>query len=152
MTLDSKNKKIVHAHIDRSHYKVEMNAGGHQLFGDEPEGSGGSDAGPDPYDYLLMSLGSCTAMTVRMYADHKEWPVEEVFVELLHHKVHAEDCENCDKKTSKVDHIEKDVIIVGDLTEKQKDRLLEVSERCPVHRTLQSDIEITSQLSHKESV
>ena len=151
MALDSKDKKVVHTHIGKTKYKVDMQAGPHQLVGDEPETNGGQDQGPDPYDYLLMSLGSCTAMTVRMYADHKEWPLEEVYVELLHDKVHAEDCEDCDKKKSKIDHIEKDVIVVGDLSEQQRDRLLEISERCPVHRTLKSDIKITSHISHKST-
>lgn len=149
MALDSRNKKVVHAHIEDIPYKVDLQAGNHQLFADEPESNGGQDTGPDPYDYLLMSLGSCTAMTVRMYADHKVWPLEDVYVELLHSKAHAEDCKNSDKKTSKIDHIEKDVIVTGNLDEQQKNRLLEVSERCPVHRTLQSDIKITSHLTHK---
>lgn len=149
MALESQNKKVVHAHLADIPYRVDLQAGNHQLISDEPETNGGQDAGPDPYDYLLMSLGSCTAMTVRMYADHKEWPLEDVYVELLHSKTHAKDCKDCDKKSSRIDYIEKDVIIKGDLDEQQKNRLLEISERCPVHRTLQSDIKITSHITHK---
>lgn len=149
MALDSRNKKVVHAHIGTTPYEVDMQAGAHQLVADEPASNGGQDVGPDPYDYLLMSLGSCTAMTVRMYADHKDWPLEEVYVELLHSKTHADDCKNCDNQGSKIDHIEKDVIVQGDLTEQQRERLLEISERCPVHRTLKADIKITSTISTK---
>jgi len=140
------HKKIVHSHIGTEKYKVTLTAGNHELIADEPESVGGKDTGPDPYDYLLMSLGSCTTMTVRMYADRKEWPLEDVYVELRHHKSHAEDCENCDEKDSKIDHIEKELIVKGDLTNKQKERLLEIAEKCPVNRTLQSDIKISSKL------
>lgn len=150
MSPDSRGKRVVHAHISRTLYKVDLQSESHQLVADEPEKNGGQDTGPDPYDYLLISLGSCTAMTVRMYADRKDWPLEEVYVELMHSKTHADDCQNSEKKQSKIDHIEKDITVVGDLTEKQQNRLLEISERCPVHRTLQSDIKITSQLSNKQ--
>jgi len=140
------HKKVVHAHIAAEKYKVTLNAGSHELLSDEPKEVGGQDIGPDPYDYLLMSLGSCTAMTVRMYADRKKWPLDEVFVELLHHKIHAEDCDDCEKKSSKIDIIEKEVIFKGDLTKEQRERLLEISEKCPVNRTLQSDIKINSKM------
>lgn len=150
MALESRNKKVVHAHIGSEPYKVDMQAGDHALIGDEPQSNGGGDTGPDPYDYLLMSLGSCTAMTVKMYAERKNWPLEEVYVELLHSKTHAEDCENCNEKQSRIDHIEKDVVVKGELSEEQQRRLLEISQRCPVHRTLQSEIKISSQISHKK--
>ena len=140
------HKKIVHAHIGTQKYRTTLTAGNHELIADEPEQVGGKDTGPDPYDYLLMALGSCTVMTVRMYADRKEWPLEDVYVELRHQKSHADDCENCDEKGSKIDHIEKELIVKGELTQKQKQRLLEISEKCPVNRTLQSDIKITSSL------
>ena len=143
---DNNTKKVVHAHINTKKYKVTLNAGEHELIADEPVSVGGKNLGPDPYDYLLMALGSCTAMTVRMYADRKKWPLEEVFVELLHHKTHAEDCEDCDNKGSRIDHIEKELIVKGELSEQQKNRLLEISEKCPVNKTLQSDIKITSTL------
>lgn len=143
---DSNNKKVVHAHIDTQKYKVTLNAGEHELIADEPESVGGKNTGPDPYDYLLMALGSCTAMTVRMYADRKEWPLEDVYVELLHHKSHAKDCEDCNDKGSHIDHIEKELIVKGDLSEEQRKRLLEISEKCPVNKTLLADIKITSTL------
>jgi len=150
MALDSKNKKVIHAHLGQEHYTTTLTAGNHELISDEPKHSGGQDKGPDPYDYLLMSLGSCTAMTVRMYADRKEWPLENVYVELLHHKKHADDCGNCEKSSSKIDHIEKEVIVEGPLSEEQVERLLEISQKCPVHRTLLSDIKISSSIDHKK--
>lgn len=137
-------KKIVHIHIDHSNYKTVMTAGRHELVSDEPDHVGGKDLGPDPYDYLLMSLGSCTAITMRMYADRKKWPVEDIYVELRHHKAHAEDCEDCDDPKARIDQIEIDIIVKGDLDDDQLGRLLEISKKCPVHKTLLNKIEIDS--------
>lgn len=137
-------KKIVHIHIGHRNYKTVMTAGRHELVSDEPDHVGGKDLGPDPYDYLLMSLGSCTAITMRMYADRKKWPVEDIYVELRHHKAHAEDCEDCDDPKARIDKIEKDIIVKGDLDDKQLGRLLEISKKCPVHKTLLQKIEIDS--------
>ncbi|MDX1671972.1 MAG: OsmC family protein [Balneolaceae bacterium] len=149
MTEQNDKMKIVHVHLPKDEkYTTTLNAGKHELVGDEPESvEGGKDQGPDPYDYLLMSLGSCTVMTVRMYADHKEWPVEDIYMELRHNKRHSEDCKNCDDKKSRIDYIEKELIVKGDLSKKQLDRILEISQRCPVNRTLSGDIEIKSSIS-----
>lgn len=148
---DDTRKKIVHGYLSSDQtYKCTLNAGRHELLADEPESvKGGSDAGPDPYDYLLMALGSCTLMTVKMYARHKEWPVQDLYVELRHNKRHEEDCVNCDDPKSRIDYIEKELIVEGDLTEEQIDRLLEISERCPVNRTLLGDINIESTITHR---
>lgn len=141
----SKNqKKIVHIHHGKQNYKAVMTAGNHELLADEPEPLGGQGSGPDPYDYLLMSLGSCTAITLKMYADRKGWPVEDIFVELRHFKSHARDCKECDKPGAKIDHIEKDIIVKGDLSREQLEKLLEISEKCPVHKTLTDTINIDS--------
>lgn len=150
MASDNK-QKIIHVHLPKSEtYKTTLTAGKHELIADEPEEvKGGNDQGPDPYDYLLMALGSCTVMTVKMYAQRKEWPIENLFVELRHNKRHTEDCENCDDPKSKIDHIEKELIVEGDLTEKQLNRLLEISNRCPVNRTLLEDIKIKSSIVSK---
>lgn len=149
---DEQKKKIVHGHLPKEEtYTVTLNAGKHQLTGDEPESvKGGSDRGPDPYDYLLMSLGSCTLMTVKMYANHKDWPVENLYIELRHNKRHDEDCINCEDPKSKIDYVEKELIVEGDLTDKQIDRLLEISNKCPVNRTLLGDIKIESTISRME--
>lgn len=150
MTTDNK-KKIVHGYLpEEKTYETTLTAGRHELIADEPESvEGGTDQGPDPYDYLLMALGSCTVMTVKMYARHKEWPLEDVFVELKHNKRHSEDCENCDDKKSRIDHIEKELVVKGDLSKEQIDRLLEISQRCPVNRTLLGEIKIESTIEHR---
>jgi len=138
------DKKIVHIHLGSENFKTVMTAGNHELISDEPEKVGGKDLGPDPYDYLLMSLGSCSVITMRMYAERKEWPVEDIYIEIRHFKDHAEDCEDCDDPKARIDKIEKEIIIKGDLSDDQIERLLEISKKCPVHRTLLNDIEIKS--------
>jgi len=127
-------------------FRTEITAGRHRFVADEPEDVGGDDAGPTPYDLLLSALGTCTGMTLRMYADRKEWPLEEAVVRLSHEKIHAEDCEHCDTTEGKVDHIEREIEIVGDLTPEQRERLLEIANKCPVHRTLHSEIDVASSL------
>lgn len=141
---ESDSKKIVHVHLGDENYKTVMTAGNHELLADEPETAGGGNQGPDPYDYLLMALGSCSVITMKMYAERKEWPVEEIYIEMRHSKTHAEDCVDCDDSGAKIDKIEKEIIVKGDLSQKQLDRLLEISNKCPVHKTLLSDTEILS--------
>lgn len=143
---ESSPKKIIHIHIGGSNYKTTLTAGNHELVSDEPESKGGNDLGPDPYDYLLMSLGSCTVITMKMYADRKEWPVEDIFVELRHFKDHAEDCEECKDPKAKIDKIEKEITVQGDLNQEQIDRLLDISKKCPVHKTLLGQMEIDSSI------
>ncbi|MFO7799505.1 MAG: OsmC family protein [Rhodohalobacter sp.] len=147
--MSTNNKKIVHLHLGNENYKTVMTAGRHELISDEPKSAGGQDTGPDPYDYLLMSLGSCTVITLKMYADRKNWPLEDIYVEMLHHKSHAEDCKDCDDPKAKIDKIEKAIIIKGDLTEKQLQRLMEISKKCPVHRTLLNDIDIDTEIEKR---
>lgn len=142
-------QKIVHVHLPKNEmFKTTLTAGKHELLADEPEHvDGGKDQGPDPYDYLLMGLGSCTVMTVKMYAERKNWPLEDLYLELRHNKRHDEDCENCEDPKSKIDVIEKELIIKGDLNQEQLDKLLDISKKCPVHRTLESDIRIESSIT-----
>ena len=148
---ESSKPKIVHIHLPEDQvFATTMNAGRHELLADEPESvSGGKDQGPDPYDYLLMSLGSCTVMTIKMYARRKEWPLDDIFLELQHSRRHDEDCVNCEEKKSKIDVIQKELIIEGDLSDEQLQKLLEISQKCPVHRTLLGDMEIESSISRK---
>jgi len=127
-------------------YRTEIRAGRHALVADEPESVGGDDAGPTPYDYLLAGLGSCTGMTLRMYADRKDWPLDEATVHLSHEKIHAEDCDHCETEDGKVDHIQRDIELDGDLTSEQRERLLEIANKCPVHRTLHSEIDVETAL------
>jgi len=116
--------------------------GRHTLLADEPKAVGGNDVGPGPYEFLLMSLGSCTSMTLQMYASRKKWPLAQVVVRLRHAKVYAEDCADCEKPTAKIDRIEREIEVIGALDAEQRSRLLEIANQCPVHRTLSSKIDI----------
>lgn len=127
-------------------YRTDIQAGPHALVSDEPTDVGGDDTGPTPYDLLLAALGSCTGMTLRMYADRKEWPLEETVVRLAHEKIHAEDCEECQTEEGKVDRIEREIEVRGSLNADQRERLLEIANKCPVRRTLESEVSIQSSL------
>jgi uncharacterized OsmC-like protein/esterase/lipase len=116
--------------------------GPHRLTADEPVAAGGLDSGPGPYDLLLAGLGACTSMTLRIYAEHKKLPLERVSVALSHSKIHAQDCEECETKEGKIDRIERVLTLTGPLSDEQRARLLEIADKCPVHRTLTSEINI----------
>ena len=130
----------------REHYYTEVVASGHRLTVDEPQSVGGTDRGGTPYDLLLGALGSCTSITLRMYADRKSWPLEEIVVRLSHAKIHASHCETCETTEGKVDRIEREIELIGDLSGTQRERLLEIADRCPVHRTLHSEIVVETRL------
>ena len=116
--------------------------GPHQLKADEPVAFGGADAGPDPYELLLAALGACTGMTVRMYAERKKWPLERVQVQLEHSKIHADDCANCESQPRSLDRIETKISFTGKLSADQLQKLREIADKCPVHRTLSSHVQI----------
>ena len=128
--------------------RTEMLANGFGLVADEPLSVGGTNSGPTPYDYLAAALGACTSMTLRMYADRKKWPLEAVTVKVRHQKVHAEDSKNDAEggKARKLDHFERVIALEGDLDDEQRARLLEIANRCPVHRTLEADVRVESRL------
>ncbi|AMV15231.1 TPA: OsmC family protein [Legionella pneumophila] len=125
--------------------------GNHILTADEPIINGGKDTGPSPYDFLLAALGSCTSMTLRMYAKLKQFPLENVIVRLKHEKIHVDDCIGCENNNSKLDHIERLIELEGTLTQEQRTKLLEIADKCPVHRTLTSKIIITTKLVENQS-
>jgi putative redox protein len=120
--------------------------GRHALRADEPAAVGGGDVGPSPYELLLMALGSCTSMTVNMYATRKKWTLDQVVVRLKHERVYADDCVNCEDPKSKIDRIWCSIQFIGDLDEAQQSRLIEISKQCPVHRTLTNKIDIRTEL------
>ncbi|MGB9476690.1 MAG: OsmC family protein [Candidatus Udaeobacter sp.] len=127
---------------DARSFKQEVDVGKHHVIADEPESAGGSDAGPDPYDYLLTSLGVCTSMTVGLYARRKQIPLNNVTVSLSHSRIYATDCEECETKEGMLDRIDVEVELTGSLSAEQRAKLMEIAGKCPVHRTLTSEINI----------
>ena len=123
-------------------FAQEIVAGPHRMAADEPVSVGGTETGPTPYDFLLAALGACTSITVGMYARRKGWPLEEVTVNLRHSKIHASDCAECETKEGMLDRIERNIHFAGSLTNEQRSKLLEIANKCPVHRTLTSEIVI----------
>lgn len=123
---------------------VAISAGRHALLADEPVAVGGDDAGPNPYQMLSAALGSCTAMTLRMYANRKQWPLERVSVTLHHAKVHAADCAECETHAGRVDRIDRRIRMEGTLDAARRQRLLEIADKCPVHRTLHSEVQVVT--------
>ncbi len=123
----------------------EVTSGKHHLRADEPVEVGGTDAAPGPYDYLLIALGVCTSMTVGLYARRKQIPLEDITVFLSHSRIHAKDCEECETKEGLLDRIETNIELSGPLTPEQRTKLMEIAEKCPVHRTLKSEINIRLQ-------
>jgi putative redox protein len=121
--------------------------GRHTVRADEPKTAGGADGGPNPYELLLMSLGSCTSMTVQLYAARKKWPLEQVIVRLRQERVHVQDCTDCEKPDAMVHRIEKTLELIGALDDEQRQRLREIADHCPVHKTLTSKIVIETVLS-----
>ncbi|MEJ2197230.1 MAG: alpha/beta fold hydrolase [Desulfuromonadales bacterium] len=128
---------------------TELFAKGHAMIADEPLQYGGTDRGPTPYDYLLAALGACTSMTLQMYARHKKLPLDKAVVRLTHKKIHAEDCGHCEATDGKIDRMEREIELIGKLDEAQRQRLLEIAERCPVHKTLHSEVDIVSILKEQ---
>jgi len=123
-------------------FAQEVEIGSHELYADEPVSYGGTDTGATPYDLLLAALGTCTSMTIGLYARKRKWPLENITVSLRHSKIHAKDCDDCETKEGKVDRIEREIHLDGSLTEEQRIKLMEIADRCPVHQTLTSEINI----------
>lgn len=153
--LDSREEKAAPSELIDNRVTVRTPAGGfftdmyvngHILPADEPEAYGGTDRGPSPYDYLQAALGACTSMTVQMYARRKKWPLEDAVVRLRYEKVHARDCQDCENPEQKIDRFERELELTGDISPEQRRRLLEIAEKCPVHKTLLSETRIVTRL------
>jgi len=129
----------------------EVVIGKHHLRADEPVSAGGADAAPGPYDYLLIALGVCTSMTVGLYARRKQMPLENINVSLWHSRIHARDCADCETKEGMLDRIDMEVELTGALSLEQHAKLMEIAGKCPVHRTLTSEINIRLQVARKPS-
>ncbi len=126
----------------RGMFQQDIITGAHRLIADEPVNVGGLDSGPGPYELLLAALGACTSMTIRLYADNKKLPLTRVQVRLRHSRIYARDCAECETKEGMLDHIERVISLEGELDDKQRARLMEIADKCPVHRTLKSEIDI----------
>ncbi len=142
-----KTDSSVVAKLGNVGFSAEIRAGEHGLIADEGEDVGGEDFGPSPYQYLSVALASCTVMTLQMYARRKKWPLENVLVHIDYDKRYVDDCADCSEKPRKIDVFRKKIVLEGDLDEEQRERLLEIANRCPVHKTLHSDVKIESVLT-----
>jgi putative redox protein len=153
--LRRKDPSVIHpdnkviARIEKG-FRTEVIANGHALIADEPVSVGGTNAGPSPYDLLVAGVGACTAMTLRMYADHKKLPLDSVQVTLTHKKIHASDCDECETETGKIDRIEREIALSGELSDAERQRMLEIADRCPVHKTLHSEVEVVTKLEEQK--
>jgi len=133
----------VHGNAKGFAQKVEL--GSHRLDVDEPVSYGGTDSGASPYDLILAALGACTSMTIGLYARKRGWPLEDITISLRHSKIHAKDCDDCETKEGRVDRIWRDIHLTGSLTDEQRAKLMEIADKCPVHQTLTSEINIKTQ-------
>jgi len=127
-----------------SKFQQTVSIGPHRMLADEPAAAGGEDSGPGPYDFVLAGLGACTSMTMRLYADRKSLPLERTTVTLKHSKIHAQDCAECETREGMLDQIDLVIGMEGNLDAEQRKRLLEIADKCPVHRTLTSEIRIVT--------
>ena len=139
---DGNNRPHIVVRGDARSFKQEITAGKHRLVADEPESAGGGEAGPDPYDYLLSALGVCTSMTVGLFARRHQFPLENITVSLSHSRIYAMDCEECETKEGMLDRIDVEIELTGPLTAEQRSKLMEIAAKCPIHRTLTSEINI----------
>lgn len=141
-----KSRSQVVSKTEQGSFTTELKAGNHHFLADEPEEVGGADLGPSPYELVSSGLAACTSMTLHMYAARKKWALQEAIVHVDHNKDYAKDCDDCEKSTAKIDHFNRKIELVGDLDETQKQRLLEIADKCPVHKTLHADVKVITEL------
>ena len=139
---DAASGTVIVRETQNGKFQQEIIAGTHRLLADEPVNVGGLDSGPGPYDLLLAALGACTAMTLRLYADRKKLPLTRTQVWLRHNRIYATDCDECETKEGMIDRIERVITLEGDLDAGQRAQLIDIANKCPVHRTLKSEIDI----------
>jgi putative redox protein len=149
---ENEGRPVVVAETREGKFQQSVTIGPHHFIADEPVAAGGLDTGPSPYEWLLAGLGACTAMTLRLYADHKALPLDHVSVRLMHSKIHATDCAECETKEGMLDRIDRTITLEGQLDEAQRARLIEIADRCPVHRTLTSEIDIRTTLAAPDEI
>jgi uncharacterized OsmC-like protein/fermentation-respiration switch protein FrsA (DUF1100 family) len=145
-------RSVVVSETLEGRFQQTITIGPHRLLADEPVAAGGLDSGPGPYDFLLAGLGACTAMTLRLYAEHKRLPLRHISVTLNHEKIHAKDCATCETREGKIDRIDRAITLEGDLDATARAKFMEIADKCPVHRTLKSEIEIRTSQSAPEDI
>ncbi len=143
----SNNEGTVTARTGEQGFLTAIDAAGHALLADEPASIGGTDAGPSPYDLLSAALASCTSMTLQLYARRKKLPLTRATVRVIHGKIHARDCAECETKEGRIDEFKRQIVLHGDLDDDARQRLLEIADRCPVHRTLSEEVRIVTTLA-----
>lgn len=143
------NIQVIVQESGEGKFSQQIKIGHHTLIADEPKEVGGNDLGPSPYDFLLAGLGACTSMTLRLYANLKKIPLKKITVQLSIEKQYVKDCENCEEENARIDHITRQIVLEGNLDDLQRKKLLEIANKCPVHRTLTSKIIISTQLIDK---
>jgi putative redox protein len=142
--LNDEGGRWLEARVGPKSFRTDIATRHHRLTVDEPESAGGEDSGPTPYEYLLIAIASCTAMTLRSYANRKSWPLESAAVFVRHNSSHRKDCENCETQAVGIGSVERRIELEGPLTDEQRTRLLDIAERCPVKQTLGRGIEIVA--------
>ena len=140
------------ANLGREGFTTQIKAGNHFLLADEPVKLGGRDLGPDPYEFLAAGLAACTSMTLQMYAKRKKWDLDNVETHVSHSREHAEDCLHCEEESAKIEVFRREIVLQGDLDKEQRQKLLQIADKCPVHRTLESEIKILSQLDSDQDL
>ena len=150
-TADAEGTAWVAVHLDRSHYRTRVEARGHALVLDEPAAVGGTDLGATPYEALLAAVGGCTAMTVRMYADRKGWPLDAVHVRLRTARAHGADCADCETGSVGPHRLEREVVLDGALDDEQRRRLLQIADRCPLKQTLERGVRVVDAVATEDA-
>ena len=145
--IEARAELVLVSESGKGKFSLELSAGPHHLAADEPRELGGDDTGPRPHEFVLAGLGACTAMTLRMYAERKKIPLKSVSVRLTHRKIKAAECPDCVSKEGEVEEITREISFTGDLDDQSRQRLLEIADKCPVHRTLTGEIKIRTMLA-----